>query len=299
MIPSVISAGNREYDILFFSWLLTNWCNYKCSYCYSEGSLVEKFSKMDYRDSKHKLVLTRLRALAADFKVDFGGGETTIHPYLDNILYELINMERCKSVLINTNLSRSLRYFQKLPKHDKVILSASYHAEHHNEQFIEKCIALKDNNFYCHINLSDRPEHWQNTLDLINTVKHHGVNYGFNVLYSTPFRTINYTPEFYDTFRDLDGASQMTYQYTFSDGTTEDLSSMEIYERNLHKLTGYKCTPLNYVIDFEGTINRTCNSERMPMFLKREHTHKTIICPQKECNCDILFNYYKEKPNGN
>ena len=48
-----------------------------------------------------------------------------------------------------------------------------------------------------------------------------------------------------------------------------------------------------YSIDAEGNINNACSGEKFDNF---DNIIKTFKCPIKEgCNCDILFNYYKEK----
>lgn len=295
MNTAVAEAGDRQYDIVSFGWLATNWCNYNCTYCYSKGSLNDKFSKKDYRSSNHNLVLTRLARFESDFIVDFGGGETATHPYLNEILERLAGMERCKQVMVHTNLSRSLRYYNGLFKHPKIAVSASYHPEYHSEEFINKCIALRENNFTCHVILSDEPKHWPDTLEMIAIAQRYNIKRGCNYLYSTAYKTINYTQEFYDTFGDIEWPIDKKYYYKFDDGTESMLSASQVYARGLNRLTGYKCAALDYIIGFDGSISRTCNGEQMPIILRREQTHKPIVCPQKECNCDVMFNYFKER----
>jgi organic radical activating enzyme len=296
VIKDVTSAGYKNYDSISFGWLITDWCNYKCSYCSSKGFLVEKFNREKYRTGL--LVPFKLKKLDVDFKIDLAGGEPTVHPYLNKILKDLVQIDRCKSIVINTNLSRSLRYYKGLVNDNKIVISASYHAEHHNDEFIEKCIALKNRNIICHINLIDKKEYWENIKTLIAQCKENNIQYGFNNLHSTDFRDIEYTDEFYNTFGPLNSTLKDLYPFTFNDGTTEMLNPFEVNQRGLQKLYGYNCTTLKYLIGFDGTITRECNKDMISMFPSRKELFKTIRCPRIDgCDCNVMLNYYKELPN--
>lgn len=292
---NVISAGHKDFDCLFFSWFVTNWCNYDCSYCCNKTVLSPTFAKKHLK-SNHKLVLARLAKLESQFIVDIEGGEPTLHPHIHEIVTELCNIPNCKSVRLNTNLSRSLRFYETLPQHDKLLLSASYHSEHHNEAFIEKCSVLKTRNFQVNVSLNDKPEFWPSILQLIESMDQLDVSYHIDLLYSTPFRTVNYGSEIYNQFADRCKASSGNeYRFELPNGEIRMLSTVEIRELGLHKMTGVTCTPLNYVIGFDGTITNSCTALRQPMIMKRSHTHVPIVCGRPECNCDSMYDYYKEK----
>jgi organic radical activating enzyme len=294
-IKTVVQAGYKDYDSVSFGWLITDWCNYDCSYCSSKGFLVDKFDRTKYRTGL--MVPFKLKNIDVDFTIELAGGEPTVHPYLARILKDLIKIERCKRIVINTNLSRSLRYYQTLID-DKVLISASYHAEHHNDSFIEKCIALKDSNFICHINLIDDKAYWNNIKALVATCNENDIDYAFNNLHSTEYKDINYTDEFYETFKSLNSNLKSSYPFTFDDGTTEYLTPFEVNQRGLQRLSGYKCTALKYLITFDGNIIRECDREKISMFPKRKELFKTITCPRPQgCDCHEMLNYYKELSN--
>jgi len=297
VIPKIVSAGSKDFEEVSFGWLLTDWCNYDCSYCSSKGWLVDKFDRSKYRTAL--IVPFRLKNIDVNFTIDLAGGEPTVHPYLNEILKSLADINACKRIVVNTNLSRSLRYFKNLYKHDKIMISASYHVEHDNEDFVKKCLELKNDNFVVHINIIDNPIHWPAILKLIETCRANDINYAFNSLHSTEYKEINYTPECFEMFNDLNTTIKDRYYYAYEDGTTEHLSSFEIKQKSLHKFLGYKCTTLKYQIQFDGRIVRECNREPVTaMFPKRKDFFKTITCPQAQgCDCDVMLNYYKELPN--
>lgn len=292
---NVISAGHKDFDCLFFSWFVTNWCNYDCSYCCNKTVLSPTFSK-EHLVSNHKLVIARLSKLESQFIVDIEGGETTLHPHIREIVTLLCDIPNCKVVRLNTNLSRSLRFYQSLPEHPKLLLSASYHSEHHNDAFIEKCEALKARNFQVNVSMNDRPEYWPTILDLIEQLDNRGVRFKIDLLFSTPFRKVNYDSEMYQQFAEYcKQTTKRLYPFEFDDGSVRQLAPVEIREAGLHVMTGFQCTPMNYVIDFHGNIKNSCTGKRAPMIMKREFTHEAVVCTRPECNCDSMFDYPKER----
>ena len=130
----VVQAGDPNNKVIQFEWFLTNWCNFKCSYCSEATNMVESFSKSTSA-GKYKLVLVRLKKLEHPFTVELIGGEPTLHPNISNILKELGSIDNCKRIQIATNLSRSVSFYKQIA-HPKVSLIASYHPEHHAVDFI-------------------------------------------------------------------------------------------------------------------------------------------------------------------
>ena len=294
MSIEVTNAGIPGYSRMHFGWFMVDWCNYDCSYCCTGGAQSEVFSKAK-SPARYKLVLARLEKLDAEFEMDLYGGEPTLHPEFNYILERLSAMPNCKLIEIKTNLSRSLNFFNQVYEHPKIRIGASYHAEYYDQTFVDKCIALKDRDFYCHINLSDNPDDWPEILDMIRQFNEHGVGYDFNTLYSIPGREIKYTPEFYQTFEKYLGsiADKETYRYKFSDGTEEHLPAFIAYKRGLANFNGYKCKALAYEIKVTGEITNLCTGAVMPLHLKApEHT---ITCPIYRCESDMMLNFYKEK----
>jgi hypothetical protein len=292
----VVSAGNPDYKNtrVYFTWFLVNWCNYSCSYCCADGAMVESYDK-DTSNAKYKLTIVRLKQVKTDFEIYMFGGEPTLHPHFNEILKELSEIPHCKAIEIDTNLSRSLSFFENLYKSDKVSISASYHPEYFSQAYVDKCIALKDNSFDAHINLTDNPDDWPEVLSLVETLKANGVKYGFNLLYSAKGREINYDEKFYETWKPhFDGVDDGEYLLNFSDGSSESLPAIDIYGRGLDNFNGYNCVALMYNIDIDGNISNICTGEKLPLIVNPEDTHKFSKCPLTSCNCEVMFNFYKE-----
>lgn len=292
----VINAGNPNYDRLHFYWFLVDWCNYKCSYCCTSDEMREVFSKEE-SSSKYKLALQRLKKVEVPYNVDLYGGEPTLHKDIHLILNELSSFENCKQIEIRTNLSRSLEFIQDLFVHDKVIVEASYHPEYDSQTFVDKCIALKDNNFYCLISLSDNQLHWKSTLDLIQIFKETNVKYQFNFLYSTTGKTIEYSNEFYNTFVPLLPESPR-YNFNFKDGSSKKLTAFDIRNLQLGNFKGSRCNALMYNIDINGEIKNSCNGQPLPLIIRKEILDKYITCPINFCRCDDMLNFYKTVPTA-
>lgn len=291
----IVTSGIHGYSVLHFEWYLVNWCNYKCSYCNAIEKNVEHFSKQT-SPSKYKLVLQRLRMLKMPFEVDLYGGEPTLHPHFLEILEELGNMPNCKLVEIKTNLSRPLHFLKQSFKNPKIKLAASYHAEYFTEDFITKCIALKDFNFYCHVNLSDNPNDWQQIIAMLEQFDSENVKYDLNVLLSTKDYTIKYDQKFFNLFKDKISniSDKQKYFFKFENGHTTEMTAFEIYKNNMASFTGFKCQALLYDIDSDGTITNCCNGKPLPLLVKDNIFTDMNICEKTHCHADMMLNFYKE-----
>lgn len=294
----VITCGIPNYNIVQFEWFLTNWCNYSCTYCSEVTRLIPQFSKAT-SPGKYKLVLSRLKSVQHQFVIELIGGEPTLHPAIEEILTELNNMPNCKEVQLITNLSRPLHFYQTLTglALNKLAILSSFHPEHYKPEWLDKVLALKTNSLSVTLNLSDQPEHWPLTLDTINSLIDHDVVFAYNILSATPKWTPNYTQEFYDTFNPYinNGKHNESVPYTFEDGTTRILHESEIIEKGLHRLTGYKCTPIRYRITHDSDIQNFCTGRKLPLMLTPAEIFKQEVCPNACCGCDAVFKFHKEK----
>ena len=297
-MAAIVNAGIKGYNRLHFEWFLVNWCNFKCSYCNAADRMVEKYSK-ESSPSKHKLVLGRLSLIDTDFEIDLFGGEPTLHPEFLDIIKALAKMPRCKLIEIKTNLSRPLAYLEKTLVNDKVRLAASYHAQYYNDEFLKKCVALKDYNFYCHINLSDKPEDWPQIVKMIDKFDQYGVKYDLNILLSTPEYEVQYSPEFYNTFEHRLNAiaDKATYRLQYDDGVEQHLPVFKIIEHKLGNFNGFKCQARLYEIDAQGNIINSCTREPLLFLIKEKDLPSMVTCPKHICHADMMLNFYKEKPN--
>lgn len=297
-MKTVKSCGFPDYKTLHFEWFFTDWCNYACSYCSAATMMSEAFSKED-SPSIYKLTLSRLLMLDTPFNVELLGGEPTLHPNIEEVLLTLNQTELCTKIEVVTNLSRSLSFFESLnkPELNKTTILASYHPEYFKESFVEKCVAvtkMEHLDFMVNVNLFDKPDTWQDTIRFINELKDNNVNYGFNFLNPTPTYNPNYTKEFFKLFEPyLETRQKNDFPYEFTDGTITTLSESQIIEHGYNRFNGYKCYPTMYRIMNDGVIKNICTNKVVSITMK--DMFKQEICPRNFCDCDIMYNFYKEQ----
>jgi len=295
----LVKQGDSYNRKLYFCWFLVDWCNYACSYCCTMNAQHNKFNK-NPNPSLHKLVLARLKKIQDPFLLMLVGGEPTLHPHIDEIISSLAEIPMCEAE-VHTNLSRGLKFYENLfDNHSNLHIKASYHPEYHNQEFIDKSIALKDKNYAVHINLSDNPDDWPKTREMINALKQGGVKVYYQKLYSANEREINYSQEFYDNFgkeyADMAGNDNWNHKFYYSDGSVQTLTPLEVYEKELNKFKGWSCRTQMFNIDIEGNFLNYCTLDKLPMVFDTDDLYKNVICPVEQgCDCDQMFNFPKEK----
>lgn len=298
---NVLNAGFKNRNLLTFSWDIIKVCQYRCDYCYA-FDILEK--KMDKRlINLYKLILLKLKKVKYDFNVELLGGEPTMHPKIEDILRTLQRNKNCKAVELVTNVAKPVSFYKQFDSenYNKTLIAASYHPQYdNNNRYAKKCIEISKFDhltIYCNINLPKEKEQWdkiKNTLDLLTD---NNVNLGLNFIHSVKDKYDTFYGEdfklfFKDYLSNNKKVSKKSFPYNIN-GKVEMLDEHHIRMNNLFKFYNYTCTPLMYSIDAEGNINNACSGEKFDNF---DNIIKTFKCPIKEgCNCDILFNYYKEK----
>lgn len=135
------------------SWKMTNWCNYRCSYCYMSKSVIETITNPSI---EHLLKIAskiddiiNFQAKNRPVILHLIGGEVG---YFDLIkIISHIKSEQLKRVIIATNFSSSKIYWLKLLKYldsRKIALEiiASLHLEQCNEKDFKEKIKLFNHN---------------------------------------------------------------------------------------------------------------------------------------------------------
>lgn len=297
------SSGLNPVQNIYFDWHLTNWCNYKCSYCPVLDVITNDFTVEDHaRD--YKLTLLRLEYVETSFNVCITGGEPTLNPNLITILEGLTQIKNCQDVSIFTNLSRPLPFYEKIKNIDskKIMLFGSFHPEFSDVKFVQRCIALSrmtDLRFAVHLTMSDKEEHWAKTIDVLETLIVNKVNHKPLLLAPTNHYTPNYTDKFFDTFKKyLDRVEDehffLTVPIEYTDGTTENLKSYEIEIQGLNKFKGYQCTSISNNIDINGNVTNTCTGRKAPLILTDVGLLIKEPCPKDICPGRRLLESYKE-----
>lgn len=300
------SCGIDQVETIFFDWPLTNWCNYKCSYCPVIDIITNDFTVEDHT-SMYKLTLAKLRKVETPFNICLTGGEPTLHPNILDILDELDNIPLCQDVSLFTNLSRPPKFYTKITPSNKIVVFASYHPEFATEKFLERCIELKNMgtvNFSVHVTLSDKKEHWDKTIDILEQLKLNNILFKPYLIAPTNFYTPIYDEEFNNLFLSyLENTGEnssgnnffKTIPVVYDNGESESIREYEFELRALNKFKGYNCKPVSYSIRLDGTIENTCTKRVVPLSLTNKNLIVSEVCPNEICPSRRLINFYKWK----
>ena len=136
----------RNDNTFKISWKMTNWCNYRCSYCYMSKSVSETITNTPM---EHLLKIANeinniieKQANGRNITLHLIGGEVG---YFDLIkILDCIKSKQLSQVIIATNFSSSIKYWYKLLQYCNnrncwLNIIASLHIEQCNiEDFIKK-----------------------------------------------------------------------------------------------------------------------------------------------------------------
>lgn len=136
----------RNDDTFKISWKMTNWCNYRCSYCYMSKSVSETIT-----NTPTEQLLKIAGELDNIIEKQANGRNITLHliggevGYFDLIkILDCIKSKQLSQVIIATNFSSSIKYWYKLLQYCNnrncwLNIIASLHIEQCNiEDFIKK-----------------------------------------------------------------------------------------------------------------------------------------------------------------
>lgn len=88
------------------------------------------------------LKILKLRSIGK-FEVDIIGGESTLHPNIHDILFNINSIENCEEISVLTNLKTAFFFKDTdLKCYDKVLICPSIHFEYYTQNLLEKCIAI-------------------------------------------------------------------------------------------------------------------------------------------------------------
>lgn len=153
---------HTHYDMpLYVSWVLTNMCNYNCSYCFGHDKLDKKKST---NMRQLAIAVENIASLRRPFyEITLSGGEPTAHPDFDNLIYLLaIQLNKKLSKLhIVSNGSRDMNFFsglKEIAERVPVSYNVSIHTEHADPDHIEEIITQLSSHMYISFNLMFHPD---------------------------------------------------------------------------------------------------------------------------------------------
>lgn len=308
MIPIKI-VSSKQLKII---WQITTACTYSCVYCPKE---LHTGSSKEINLSELETFLDKLQH--REFTVNFTGGEPTIHPQFLDILKVL--KRRGIKIISDTNLSRSLRYYEEAgPLVDNwcVTLHPSEHVLD-----VEKIKALA-NVSYTVVYVMMDPRHWElakSWWDLLQNIPR------LKLIVLKPLSNwsdsgwyYNYTEEqqeFFNTTKPVYTFSEedfenLSEQYawlkelgskvTWSDNKETDLDIDQLMKEDLHKFKGWHCEAGNEVIVLEPGCDvslATCGTRHLGHWTKFDPSmlEHSFICPRDYCHCGIDIKATKSK----
>jgi len=305
---------NKKYlDVV---WQVSNFCNYKCSYCnpgnYSGESRNDE-NLLLYIDNL-KNITDKYRELGYEnFKFFFSGGEPTLWRNLIPIIEWIRESLPNTLIAVNTNFSRSTNWWKKHYHYfDDVV--ASFHIEFADQQrYLDNAIFLSDkfNYFSCKMLMHDE-RFWE------------VVEFGEKLKQSMPNYFIEWTPLFDEMSRNagpweykdpeklrflekykVDSVKTIphkTFDNLFysesywSDGTKNGTFSNEVILERQNFFKGWECSIGDSIwIDQVGQVSMgTCGQVGILgniLWDTLEIGPRKIICKKDHCHCgtDILI----------
>ncbi|MDE0092503.1 MAG: radical SAM protein [Oligoflexia bacterium] len=170
-IERVGQASLLHRDLFCVSWLLGRFCNYKCSYCWP-------YARSSVRDHRPLSLLIRtmdeIKRQARErgfnsFHFSFSGGEPTLHKGYLKLLEHYskdVGNSNYQSVHMTSNLSPSLKWFEKYSQATcslhRASVTASFHKEFaKKELFADKIKFLQERDIQVTINMVMTPERFE------------------------------------------------------------------------------------------------------------------------------------------
>lgn len=167
MNTQIIRQGSFEalYGMpMFVNWLITDMCNYRCSYCFGQKPIDKtKLVSLD----KLKIAVDNIMSLNRPiYDFVFSGGEPTIHPNLIDLIHYIDKnaKSRLNKITIITNGSRTGNFYDKLAEiaqHINLNLVISIHTDHVDINHIYDLIKLLANDIYIGFNLMFHPNKFE------------------------------------------------------------------------------------------------------------------------------------------
>ena len=82
------------------------------------------------------------------------------------------------------------------------------------------------------------------------------------------------------------------------DNKIQLLSEADIVKDDLRRFKGWKCRPLMWAINMDGTLRNHCTEDVLPIYkINKENLSACVTCPLERCDCDTKYLYVKERPS--
>lgn len=271
-----------DYDGLFtIEFTYMDVCNYSCSYCCTKRYRADKVY-----DLKPEVYIPALnnfldRLPSKSNFIIMANGEPTLHPLTPHITRDIAVHDNVKNLVLITNLSESLDYYDDLYKNsnEKLYINASYHLEFSDpDDFIDKSKSLCGYNYA--VILMAHPERFDEVVDFYDRFKKEVPS---SRIYVRLLDDVVYTKEQQDWCRD-----KGSYVYFMYKG--EKRSIVDVRNQGLDVFTGWLCKDAykNLRINKFGEIMWTEDTKvKFGNIFMNNFDVKDfdVICNLKKCKC--------------
>jgi len=286
----VIEAGYKDPKVLEFNWVITDYCQFQCSYCnvFASNKVPDAYIQ---KNKMWKFVIAKLKKIDMPFTILVLGGEPTLHEDLYEILEALTNIPNCTNTELITNFAKPNKYYEQFNKlNDKFDMMISYHPEY-DTVFMEKLYDFTPT-FGLKISVSLLDDYLDKCKIVLENTKFPSSPAFLSD--TTGWKNENRIPESFNRYF-VEGADEVDIPYAFSDGTTKTFKKFEIHSQNLHKFKGYQCRQTTYRISPNGNFYDSCTSANMGLMITTEKLLQYNTCIVDCCRCSDYYKFNKKK----
>jgi len=319
MIDRLIAIKPIHSPYISITWQVSDFCNFKCSYCNPgnwAGKNIKKNSEEDLDKIKQNLNIIFLSYETRGykgFKFFFSGGEPTIWPHLLPLIKWLKQRLDDPQIGINTNLSTSTAWWKENYHlfHDVV---ASYHIDFANTpRYLDNLLFLQDKVNYLCSRMMMQENRFDEVILFGEKVKKMLQNY--NLEWVPLFDDININvgpwkysePRMYEFFKSNSFESQtainkpigskwkMASKEIYSSGNEKTLNGNRIVAERNNFFLGWKCyVDESLFINNTGYITAASCGQGPSLgniYNIVNLIAEPIICKKHQCTCgtDILI----------
>lgn len=290
-----VTKGSPTPSLFNISWKLTEWCNYRCEYCFQRNS-ARTWRDYSIITSAADKINNFINKINRPTKLSLIGGEVTYYDLID-LLKNHLTSENLIKISLTTNLSKSEEYFKELKNYCesrgiKLILTASLHISQipNIDDFIVKCIHLN-----CCINSVLTNSNATQLLNILNRLQL--MNYDLSkvdlLFDSNEFenRSENCLATYNYWKQSIKKYSANTYRIRTLDGNERLISRAEI-KNSISDFVGFKCKGYLRITHTNKVVTGACPSHNNNLTiddldrlsLNDLENILTVVCKTKNCS---------------